>query len=296
MNINLSKWMKSIPDEVNLFTLDIPGTHDCAANFIGFSKMTRCQNTDVFGQLSLGVRALDVRVAPNKNRLILVHGRNKAFASAEKGAKVLEMNDVIKQIKRFLSDNPSETVIFQFKNDSEKKMEECFDILWNQHILKEKNLWYTENRIPQIGEVRGKIVLLRRCESYSVNKSYNDSNSGIDFSLWDDQDKAVPEAVELETFSADNDIFIIQDRYKYPPKARWKKCLKPFLDERKAFEQKYILCYTSTAGGLKGPKKNSDYINAEFLSYPLDKEKYYGILYFDFPTKEITKKVIENNL
>ena len=288
--------MKKINDNTNLFSLDIPGAHDCAANFIGLPKMTQCQNTDIYGLLSLGVRALDVRVAPEGNTLILVHGAHKAYASSEKNSPVLKMNDVIKQIKRFLSENPTETVIFQFKNDNEKNMELCFDIFWNSHISKDKNLWFTENRIPMVGEVRGKIVLLRRCKMYLINKPYSQKTSGIDFSLWEDQNKAIPGADPLETHSPDNDVFLIQDRYKYPPRERWNKCLKPFLGEREAFDGRYIICYTSTAGGLMGPKKNSDYINEKFLAYSLDKDKYYGILYFDFPTKEMTKKVIENNL
>lgn len=296
MNINLSKWMEKIDDNTNLLSLDIPGAHDCAANFIQLPRLSRCQNTDIFGLLSLGVRALDIRVAPQDNKLVLVHAVHKAFVSSEKGARQLEMSDVIKMIKRFLKDNPSETVIFQFKNDNEKNMEYCFDMLWSQHISKDRNLWFTENRIPKIGEVRGKIFLLRRCEIYNVNKAYNSQTAGIDFSLWEDQKAATPEAEILLTHSKDNDAFIIQDRYKYAPKPRWRKCLLPFLNERKSFDGKYIICYTSTAGGFKGPKKNSDYINQRFLEYCLSKDRYYGILYFDFPTKEITKKVIENNL
>ena len=36
---------------------------------------------------------------------------------------------------------------------------------------------------------------------------------------------------------------------------------------RSPFDGKYVICYLSTAGGLKGPKKNADYINALFLPY-----------------------------
>lgn len=288
--------MANIPDDRNLLSLDIPGAHDCAANFIQMPRLSRCQNTDIYGLLTRGIRALDIRVAPQNNKLVLVHAIHKIFVSSEKGSRQLEINDVIKQIKRFLSENPSETVVFQFKNDSEKKMEPCFEMMWNQHISKDKSLWFTENRIPQIGEVRGKIVLLRRCKMYHFEKPYTDDTAGIDFSRWEDQKVATPEAEVLLTHSKDNDAFIIQDRYKYAPKPRWQKCLKPFLDSRNAFENKYIICFTSTAGGLGGPKHNSDYINPKFLEYSLNKDKYYGILYFDFPTKEIAKKVIENNL
>ncbi|MGN1347355.1 MAG: phosphatidylinositol-specific phospholipase C domain-containing protein [Acutalibacteraceae bacterium] len=296
MNINLSKWMEKINDGRSILSLDIPGAHDCAANFIHMARMSKCQNTDIYGLLSLGIRALDVRVALRDNKLILVHGVHRAFVSPDKDARALEIDDIIKQIKRFLNENPSETVIFQFKNDNEKHMEDCFDILYDRYIAKENKLWFTENRIPQIGEVRGKIVLFRRCEMYSVNKKYCADCAGIDLSRWVNQENLVPESLILSTHSRDKTEFIIQDRYNYSPKPRWRKCVEPFLSERKPFDGKGILCYLSTAGGLLGPEKNADYMNARFLSYPLQKENCYGILYFDFPTKDITKKVIENNL
>lgn len=295
MNINLSKWMEKADDSRNLLSLDMPGAHDCAANNIQLSHFTKCQDTDIYGLLSLGVRVLDSRVEVKENDLIMVHWRAKTFVSSEKGARLQMLGDVIKQIKRFLKDNPSETVILQFKNDSGERMEDCYDILYHRYICNDRDLWYTENRIPSIGEVRGKIVLFRRCKMYGTNKPYTPENSGIDLSRWRNQDETVPFAEQLETFSDDRDVFIVQDRYTYRPVPRWRDCVKPFLDAREAFGGKYILCYLSTAGGLKGPKGNAKYINAKFLDYPLEKDKYYGVVYFDFPTKEVTKKLIENN-
>jgi len=71
--------------------------------------------------------------------------------------------------------------------------------------------------------------------------------------------------------------------------------VKPFLDKREAFDGTFVICYLSTAGGLKGPEKNAAYINPQFMQYPLEKEKYYGTIYLDFPTEALTAKIIENN-
>lgn len=295
MNINLSKWMEKVEDNTNLFSLDIPAAHDCAANHIMIPYLFKCQDTDIYGLLSLGVRVLDVRVASENDDLVTVHRFARAKISSERNAKTQNMAYIIKQCKRFLKENTGETVILQFKNDSEKNMENCFDILYKRYIRGEKDLWYLENRIPEIGEVRGKIVLLRRCDIYEKNKPYNAENSGIDLSRWVNQREKVPDSLQLETHSENNDVFIIQDRYNYRPAAKWRDCVKQFLDSRKEFDGNYILCYLSTAGGLGGPKKNAEYLNTKFYRYRLDGNKYYGVVYFDFPTKEITKKLIANN-
>jgi hypothetical protein len=90
-------------------------------------------------------------------------------------------------------------------------------------------------------------------------------------------------------------VFTIQDRFKYKPEPRWSECIKPFLDGRGAFDGQYVICYLSTAGGKKGPKNNAKYINPQFIAYPLDKSRYYGTIYVDFPYEELTRKIIENN-
>lgn len=295
MNINLSKWMEKISDDTKLFSLNIPAAHDCAANHIMIPSLFKCQDTDIYGLLSLGIRVLDLRVENENNNLVTVHRFARARVSSERKSETQNIGDILKHCKRFLEENPGETVVLQFKNDSEKHMEECFDIFYHRYLIKDKNLWFLENRIPCLGEVRGKIVLLRRCEIYCASKPYNAENSGIDLSRWINQSKRVPDSLSLETHSKDNDVFIIQDRYNYAPAARWSKCIKPFLDSRNAFDGKYILCYVSTAGGLKGPKKNAEYINSRLFDYEFDKGSYYGVIYFDFPTKEITKKIIEIN-
>ena len=51
----------------------------------------------------------------------------------------------------------------------------------------------------------------------------------------------------------------------------------------------------STAGGIKGPESNAKYINPRLLDYPLEKGKYYGIMYLDFPSEDIAEKIILTN-
>jgi hypothetical protein len=62
-----------------------------------------------------------------------------------------------------------------------------------------------------------------------------------------------------------------------------------------AFNGTYVINYLSTAGGLKGPYNNSKYINPEFIKYPLEQGRYYGMTYMDFPTEQLTEKIIQTN-
>lgn len=295
MMVDLEKWMSSVDDSVNLMSLNIPGTHDCVTQYVQLSHFAKCQDKNILDQLKMGIRALDIRVQPKGDRLGMVHGIAKAYNSANPLGEQMDLAYVLDYCYRFLEKNPHETIIFQFKNDSNKEMEICFDNLYRRYIKEYPDKWYTENRIPKLGEVRGKIVLVRRCKMYENSAEYSAENAGIDFSRWVEQDEAVPEALTLETYSLDNARFIIQDRFKYKPEPRWSECIKPFLDNQKVFDGEYIICYFSTAGGIKGPESNAKYINPRLLDYPLEKGKYYGIMYLDFPSEEIAEKIILTN-
>lgn len=224
----------------------------------------------------------------------MVHGVAKAFNTPNHFGKQMDLADVLEQCYRFLDENPSETIVFQFKNDSGKEMEHCFDILFHRYIKNNQSKWYLENRSPLMNEARGKIILIRRCKMLQSNE-YNPHNTGIDFSKWIEQDKPVPEPLTLKTGGENEMSFVIQDRYKYKPEPRWNDCIMPFLNAMTDFRGTYIINYLSTAGGLKGPYNNSKYINPAFMKYPLKKNTYYGMIYVDFPTEELVEKIIRTN-
>ena len=287
-------WMKDINDENEVLKLNLIGTHDCVTQYIQFSHISKCQDRNIYEQLLLGIRALDIRVESRGDRLKMVHGVAKAFNKKSHFSSQMDMADVLNHCYRFLDENKSETIIFQFKNDSRKEMEKCFDLMLNNYIKKNPEKWFLENRSPKLGEVRGKIIFIRRC-AMDTTKGYNINETGIDFSNWVEQDTAVPEALTLNTSGEYEIEFIIQDRFKYKPEPRWYECIKPFLDSMGKFDGKYIINYLSTAGGLKGPKNNAKFINPKFMEYELKKGYYYGTIYTDFPTKELSEKIIKTN-
>ncbi|MDD6727904.1 MAG: phosphatidylinositol-specific phospholipase C domain-containing protein [Eubacteriales bacterium] len=292
--MKLNCWMESIDGNREVLGLNICGTHDCVTQFVQLSQISKCQNMNIYEQLSIGIRALDIRVQSKGERLKMVHGIAKAFNTPSHLSPQMDMADVLGHCYKFLEENKSETIIFQFKNDNGKENEKCFDNLFNTYISQDKDKWFLENRSPLLDEARGKIVLIRRCKM-ADREIYTDKNSGIDFSKWVEQDTAEPHPLTLKTSGENEMTFIVQDRFKYKPIPRWNDCIKPFLDSMTSFDGRYVINYLSTAGGLKGPYNNSKYINPKFMEYPLEKNKYYGTIYTDFPTKELVKKIIETN-
>lgn len=294
MDIDLCRWMEKLDPSTPILQYNIPGTHDCVTKYVQFSHISRCQNLDIYSQLRLGIRALDIRVQSEGDRLKMVHGIAKAFNTPNKFGKQMDMSDVLGHCFRFLDENPSESIIFQFKNDSGTENEKCFDNLFYTYIKGNERGWFLENRVPTLGEARGKIVLIRRCRMQKREK-FTEYNTGIDFSGWKEQTTAVPDPLPLQTGGEHNTEFTVQDRFKYKPEPRWSECIKPFLDKSAPFDGTYIINYLSTAGGLKGPYRNSKYINKRFICYELNREYYYGTVYCDFPTAELTEKIIETN-
>ena len=61
------------------------------------------------------------------------------------------------------------------------------------------------------------------------------------------------------------------------------------------FDGRYVINYTSTAGGIKGPRYNASVLNPLVMQYPFDRGRYYGTIYLDFPTPQLTQKIIEHN-
>ncbi|MGN1203030.1 MAG: hypothetical protein ACI4RF_07010, partial [Eubacterium sp.] len=77
--MNLKNWMKDIDDNTDVFSLNLAGTHDCVTKYVQFSHISKCQNLNIYEQLCLGIRGLDIRVQSKGSRLGMVHGIAKAF-------------------------------------------------------------------------------------------------------------------------------------------------------------------------------------------------------------------------
>jgi 1-phosphatidylinositol phosphodiesterase len=159
----LESWMSKLKDEVPLSALSIPGTHNSPTCYPALPSV-RCQAVGVSEQLNNGVRFLDIRVQPespehlSKDGLILVHS---AFPISLTGKKYFR--DLLNEVTAFLDKNPSETIIMSLKREGTGKAnDQQLSKILHTHYINDPNRWFTEDRIPALGEVRKKIVVIRR--------------------------------------------------------------------------------------------------------------------------------------
>lgn len=184
----LDSWMSKLKDQAPLSALSIPGTHNSPTCFTALPSV-RCQAVGVTEQLKNGVRFLDIRVQPESNqeplsdRLILVHS---AFPISLTGNKWFR--DLLNEVTTFLDEHPSETVIMSLKREGTgKATDQQLSKILHDHYANDANRWFTENRIPTLGEVRKKIVLIRRFNlDDSLRGEHNGAGWGIDAASWPD--------------------------------------------------------------------------------------------------------------
>jgi len=186
---HLNAWMAELPSPVPLSALSIPGTHNSPTYYLALPSV-RCQAVSVRTQLDNGVRFLDIRVscpdeALNDDDLALVHS---AFPISLSGSKWF--HDLLAEVYAYLDANPSEALLMSIKREGTGK---GTDQLLSKYLARRyfagdaARRWYTEPRIPSLGEVRGRIVLVRRFNlDDSLRSEHGGHGLGIDGSVWPD--------------------------------------------------------------------------------------------------------------
>ncbi|RDA94131.1 hypothetical protein CP533_6548 [Ophiocordyceps camponoti-saundersi (nom. inval.)] len=156
----LERWMADLHDDWPLTLLSIPGTHNSPTCYKALPSV-RCQAVGIPDQVRNGIRFLDVRVSahPKDTVLTLVHS---IFPVALTGSKYLE--NLLEDVYRFLRDNPSETILLSIKREGTGKATDgqMAKHLKSAYVDKRPELWWTEPKIPTLGQARGKIVIIRR--------------------------------------------------------------------------------------------------------------------------------------
>jgi len=177
----LESWMSKLKDETPLSALSIPGTHNSPTYHKALPSV-RCQSVSVKDQLNNGVRFLDIRVQPEypdnpaKEGLILVHS---AFPVSLTGTKYFR--GLVDHVFAFLDANPSETIIISLKREGVgKSTDQQLSKILHDHYTTDPARWFTENRIPTLGEVRKKIIIIRR---FGLDDSLKGENNGTGFCI-----------------------------------------------------------------------------------------------------------------
>lgn len=179
-------WMSYVDGNKFLDELSIPGTHDSGTRSVDNdtepqSSQAKCQQDYIPTQLLEGVRYFDIRLGKGENPGI-DHG---ACYLLKKDGNFMHLSDVIGYFNTFLSENPTEALIMLVSRGNDEATDESLTTALGKVFDENPNLFYTSSRIPTLGEVRGKIVLLRRFGL--AGNSVSSHTWGLDLTQWDDK-------------------------------------------------------------------------------------------------------------
>lgn len=178
--------MKYVDDNKFLDELSIPGTHDSGTCSVDNdtepqSSQVKCQQDYIPTQLLEGIRYFDIRLGKGDDPGI-DHG---IFYLLKKDGNYLHLSDVIGYFKTFLNENPTEALIMLVSRGNDEATDESVTTAFAKVLDDNPKLFYTSSRVPTLGEVRGKIVLLRR---FGLDgDSVSGHTWGLDLTEWDNK-------------------------------------------------------------------------------------------------------------
>lgn len=157
-------------------------------SFYGW-PISQCQesSTPLAVQLQSGIRVLDIRLAIVDSRLVAYHGII---------SQRTPFQDILSAVHDFLTDPSTsrETIVMSIKQeDYERNSSRDFSRLVHEEIFRGpggSGMWYFSNRIPTLGEVRGKVVLFSRFGGNGEGWEGGLEGLGIHPSTWPDSEKS----------------------------------------------------------------------------------------------------------
>ena len=265
-----SEWMSKLSDNLNISNITIPGTHDsCTFEFffddieiiediIDFFGMT--QSWNFTEQLYAGIRYFDIRVGSDG---LIYHGLLLTTTS---------FLDVFNEIKNFFKKNPKESIIMRIKYEVVFSCyydeEKCFENNIKKILDENENILFTENYIPLLKEIRGKVFIIMEDKEYKNCLNWKSNKLKIQdyYNLSGEQEKAIQMKKQ----------FIL-------------KYFNLSLNENNFLYINH--CSAVAFYSLMSIK----YVAMRINEIPFFYKKYKGIIPLDFPSEELVLKIINQN-
>ncbi len=266
-NLNNSKWMSALPDSKKIGDISIPGTHETFALYgrLGADLYVQCQSMSIEEQLKAGIRFIDARCRFLKEGTFSIH--HGAFFQKK------FFGEVIMALKKFLKNNPDETIFMRGKQEYSTESDENFIKVFNDYYKRfggDDYFFAPEDpnscNLPEdLGEVIEKIVIIENV-------------SGLQGVKWN--------------------CLRIQDDYKLnlfsSTHSKYKKVEKHLEASNKDKENIYL--NFSSATGWLFPYVIADDVNEYLLDYlkvnPTIKT---GIVAMDYPGDDLIQTIINTN-
>ena len=287
-------WMSQLDDSLRLNEIAIPGTHDSGTQYVQLAYFSKCQASDIAAQLADGYRYLDIRLGAAEGKdgaqtLFFYHGFCRCRTGFLPWAAPLTLADALEDCYAFLTQNPTETILFIVKQEQGSDTV-LLQTLLDEAVRKEPDKWLFTDSLPTLGEARGKLVLLRR---------YDDAAGlGIRAGLylnWADQGGRADTSLHAARETLSCGTLVVQDRYKYETFEKWTAFLAG-MAEGTGDAGEIRLHFLSTNGS---PKFGHPYAYAETLNLFLETEDLSSFppswIIVDFSDAELAKTVYGMN-
>ena len=211
-------WMARLGNEKPLNEIVLPGSHNSAARYVEHAFFAKCQTLGIGEQLEAGVRYLDLRLDMDGTRFKLMHGPAECRTSLLGGA--LTLDELLADCYAFLDAHPTETVLLAVAQEPGGDEIRSFQLLLDAYVREAPERWLLTDRIPTLGEARGKLVLLRRYEDEAGLLQA----AGLSL-LWRDQGGSEDTTLGAEAAQQRSYLLYVQDRYEYAAKDKWEAFL-----------------------------------------------------------------------
>ena len=265
-----SEWMSKLPDNLNISNITIPGTHDSCTFEFFFDNIEILQDIiDFFGmtqswnfteQLNAGIRYFDIRVGSDG---LIYHGLLLTTTS---------FIDIFKEIKNFFKKNPKESIIMRIKYEVVFSCyydeENCFKNNIKKVLDENENILYTENSIPLLKDIRGKVFIIMEDKEYKNCLNWKDNKLKIQdyYNLSGEQEKAIQ--IKKEYILKYFNLSLIENNFLY-------------------------INHCSAVGFYS--LMSIKYVAMRINETPFFYKKYKGIIPLDFPSEELVLKIINKN-
>ncbi|CAN5465221.1 phosphatidylinositol-specific phospholipase C [soil metagenome] len=277
-----ASWMASFGETTSLASITLPGTHDSAAIHEPIPGIAKTQTLTFEEQLAAGVRYFDVRCRNYEDTFTLYHGSVDEDQTFEATTAVMYA---------FLAAHPSETLIVSIKEELEGyRITMPFDQVMANYIAAKPERWYTGEALPVLGEVRGKIVLLRRFDTTLAPLGIPAAPG-----VW--TDNATFTIVGTGTGTAN---LRVEDNYVVTDDAdKWSRITSLFGEAHAANDPSTLyLAYTSgyqMISGLPNITSVSGTIDPMLDTYFATATGFYGVVVMDFATAARAHAVLTAN-
>ncbi|MGD1925000.1 MAG: phosphatidylinositol-specific phospholipase C [Paracoccaceae bacterium] len=262
-------WMKYLPDDKKLASISIPGTHDTGARHGGAACET--QSWSVREQLDAGIRYFDIRNRRTKDSFAIHHG--PCFQK-------IMFGDVLNQVRSFLRSNPSEVVLMRVKEEHKaEKGSDSFSKIWGGYMRTYGSMFVPQRTtLPTLGDVRGKVLVLRNATFSGQGISYSGTNTTIQ------------DSYKVYYMAHDNPFG--SDTVSLPQK---KRKVRNYVDKARK-SSKLVLNHLSGAIGMI-PKDVARATNGDAYNKlgPYTGRKQNGVMIMDFPGEKLLYRIIKSN-